>query len=88
MNSDSADGACVYLRNVALIPCCDARTHGNHELRCLTYNTTSAMTRKTLAIDKHNTQQLLSVFTSCSLLSCHTCTILKANELRSSASKI
>ncbi|KZV23697.1 hypothetical protein F511_31300 [Dorcoceras hygrometricum] len=32
MNFDPADGECVYLRNVSLIPCCDARTHGNHDL--------------------------------------------------------
>ncbi|KZV38181.1 hypothetical protein F511_40535 [Dorcoceras hygrometricum] len=32
MNFDPADGACVYLRNIPLIPYCDARTHENHEL--------------------------------------------------------
>ncbi|KZV34257.1 hypothetical protein F511_21742 [Dorcoceras hygrometricum] len=31
MNFDPADGACVYLRNLALIPCCDARTQRGHE---------------------------------------------------------
>ncbi|KZV15911.1 importin subunit alpha [Dorcoceras hygrometricum] len=28
MKSDPTDSACVYLRNIALIPCCVARTHG------------------------------------------------------------
>ncbi|KZV44600.1 hypothetical protein F511_30304 [Dorcoceras hygrometricum] len=36
MNSDSANSACVYLRNVALIPCCDARNPRGHEIGSVT----------------------------------------------------